>query len=108
MTPPIKPRGASKAWPLSSIHVAAGQAISEGKALVRCDSGVIVLSFHPLSRIAPNVDGDGFALDADDGDTEPMTVAVVASNPHASHCHATMPTPDRPTGGCICGAWRFR
>lgn len=30
--------------------------------------------------------------------------AAAPSIQHAAHCHATAPTPDRPTGGCICGA----
>lgn len=71
MTPPIKPRGTEpvsgrRTFPLSQIRVAAGCAIAEGKAIVTTDGGVIVLSYHPLSRIAPNVEGDGFPLEADD------------------------------------------
>lgn len=71
MTPPIKPRGheelaGRETFPLSRIHVAAGAAIANGKSVVRCDSGVLVLSYHPLSRIAPNVENDGFALSDDE------------------------------------------
>lgn len=67
MTPPIKPRGhepvsGRRTFPLSQIRVAAGCAIAEGKAIVTADAGVIVLTYHPLSRIAPRVEGDGFAL----------------------------------------------
>jgi hypothetical protein len=56
-----------KSWPLSSIRIAAGQAIAEGKAIVTCDQGVLVLAYHPLSRIAPSVEGDGFDLATEDG-----------------------------------------
>lgn len=65
VTPPIKPMGAyeRKTWPLSQIRVAAGQAIAEGKSIVRTDEGVLVISYHPLSRVAPNVEGDGWPLD---------------------------------------------
>ncbi len=68
MTPPIKPRGhepvsGRRTFPLSQIRVAAGCCIAEGKAIVTCDGGVITMAFHPLSRIAPNVAGDGWALD---------------------------------------------
>lgn len=31
---------------------------------------------------------------------------VTAAIQHAPHCHATIPTEDRPDDGCICGAWR--
>jgi hypothetical protein len=67
----IKPRGhepvsGRRTFPLSQIRVAAGQAIAEGKSIVTCDQGVIVLAYHPLSRIAPNVDGDGFDLATED------------------------------------------
>lgn len=33
-------------------------------------------------------------------------IPAVTPVPHAPHCHATAPTPDRPRGGCICGAAR--
>ena len=67
----IKPRGSEplagrQTFPLSRIHVAAGCAITEGKALVTTAEGVLVLSYHPLSRIAPNVEGDGFDLATED------------------------------------------
>jgi hypothetical protein len=74
MTPPIKPRGhepvsGRRTFPLSQIRVAAGQAIAEGKSIVTTDSGVLVLSYHPLSRVAPNAEGDGWPLDFDLSDT---------------------------------------
>jgi hypothetical protein len=55
---------------LHEIRVAAGCAIADGKALVRTDSGFLLMTFHPRSRIAPNVAGDGWALDADDEPTK--------------------------------------
>jgi hypothetical protein len=73
---PIKPRGhepvsGRRTFPLSQIRVAAGCAIAEGKSIVTTDGGVIVMSFHPLARIAPNVEGgDGFPLEADDLETK--------------------------------------
>lgn len=37
--------------------------------------------------------------------SEPLTVQVATSAvAHAWYCHATHPTPERPDGGCICGA----
>lgn len=74
-TATVKPRGAEpvcerKVWPLSQIRVAAGQCIAEGKAIVTCDGGVITMAYHPISRIAPNVEGDGFALADELADTQ--------------------------------------
>lgn len=34
----------------------------------------------------------------------PIFKLAATSIQHAPFCHATIPTPDRPTGGCICGA----
>lgn len=34
----------------------------------------------------------------------PIVTLAATAIQHAPHCHATIPTPDRPTGGCICGA----
>jgi hypothetical protein len=70
----IKPRGhepvsGRRTFPLSQIRVAAGQALAEGKAIVVADRHVLVITAHPLSRLAPNVEGDGFAL-TDDEDTK--------------------------------------
>ena len=75
MSDAIKPRGhepvsGRRTFPLSQIRVAAGQAIAEGKSIVTTDGGVIVLSYHPLSRVAPNVDGDGFPLVDESGVTK--------------------------------------
>ena len=75
MSDAIKPRGhepvsGRRTFPLSQIRVAAGQAIAEGKSIVTTDGGVIVLSYHPLSRVAPNVEGDGFALVDESGETK--------------------------------------
>ena len=71
----IKPSGQEpvsgrRTFPLSQIRVAAGCAIAEGKSIVTTDGGVIVLSYHPLSRVAPNVEGDGFALVDESGETK--------------------------------------
>jgi len=33
-----------------------------------------------------------------------VTIASIVE--HAKHCQPAIPTPDRPSGGCICGAWR--
>jgi hypothetical protein len=30
---------------------------------------------------------------------------VATATVHPAHCQPTVPTPDRPDGGCICGAW---
>jgi hypothetical protein len=78
MSNAIRPRGhepvsGRRTFPLSQIRVAAGQAISEGKALVKCDGGVITLQYHPFSRLAPNVEGDGFALVDEDATTRDDT-----------------------------------
>jgi hypothetical protein len=59
-----------KTFPLSQVRVAAGCCIADGKAIVVTDGGVIVMAYHPRSRIAPNVAGDGWALDADDEPTK--------------------------------------
>lgn len=71
----IKPRGhepvsGRRTFPLSQIRVASGCAIAEGKAIVTTDEGVLVLTYHPLARISPNVEGDGFPLEADDLETK--------------------------------------
>lgn len=58
----------TRTYPLSQIRVAAGQAIAEGKAIVTTDNGVLVLSYHPLHRIAPSVEGDGFPLESETED----------------------------------------
>lgn len=55
----------TRTWPLSSIRAAAGQAIAEGKALVKADDCVLVITRHMLARGAATVDGDGFEI-ADD------------------------------------------
>lgn len=34
----------------------------------------------------------------------PIVATAVPSVQHAPYCHATIPTPERPDGGCICGA----
>jgi hypothetical protein len=47
----------------------------------------------------------GFALLDAFGATNVVTVAS-APIVHAPHCHPTIPTPDRPDGGCVCGAWK--
>jgi hypothetical protein len=44
--------------------------MAEGKAIVTTDDGAIVLTYHPRSRIAPNVAGDGWVLASDDEPTE--------------------------------------
>lgn len=79
--PTVRPRGhepvsGRRTFSLSQIRVAAGCAIAEGKALVTCDGGVITLAFHPLSRIAPNVEGDGFALADDDATTSALLIST--------------------------------
>lgn len=71
----MKPRGhepvsGRRTFPISQIRVAAGCAIAEGKAVVVADQHVLVITAHPITRIAPNVEGDGWMLDADDLDTK--------------------------------------
>lgn len=70
MTPPIHPRGHAvnasaerRTFRLHEVRAAIGCAIAEGKALVVADRHVLVITAHPISRLAPNVEGDGFALE---------------------------------------------
>lgn len=44
----------------------------------------------------------GFAIAEATGPLLRVSTAIV----HAPSCHATAPTPERPDGGCVCGAWR--
>ena len=55
-----------------------------------------LLGGHPISMY-----GAAYAVANADG---PVITTAVPSIRHASYCHATIPTPERPTGGCICGA----
>ena len=60
---------ARKRHKLHEIRVAAVAAMHDGKSEVYVEGkGVLLISWHPLSRLAPNVAGDGFAL-ADETDT---------------------------------------
>lgn len=60
----------TRQFPLSAVKVAAGCAIAEGKALVIADHHILVITAHPISRIAPNADGDGWPLDDEDDETQ--------------------------------------
>jgi hypothetical protein len=58
-----------------------------------------VASFDTVSEAA------AFARDLQASRRTAMTTATAAIR-HAPHCHAAPPTPDRPDGGCFCGAWK--
>lgn len=60
---------ATKTFGLHQAKVACEVAIREGKALVTTATHALVISAHPLSRIAPNVEGDGWPLAFDLSDT---------------------------------------
>lgn len=56
-----------KRFKLHEVRAATGCAIAEGKAeIVVPDKGVLLMTWHPLSRLAPNTEGDGFLLELEE------------------------------------------